>query len=54
VCCPDPLSGSVGEVLGVGDEVPPDDVAETALEGADRLAWRLAFGELAFVVARGQ
>jgi hypothetical protein len=29
-------------------------LAETSLEGGDRLAWGLAFGELAFVVARGQ
>src|SRR4029079_18230334 len=40
-----------GVALGVGDEMSPRDVAEAALEGADRLAWGLAFGELAVVVA---
>ena len=40
-----------GDALGVGDEVPPDDVAEAALERTDRLAWGVAFGQLAVVVA---
>ena len=40
-----------GDASGVGDEVAPDDVAEPALERADRFAWCLALGELAVVVA---
>ena len=40
-----------GGPLGVGDEMTPDDVAEASLEGADRFAWRVALGELAFVEA---
>ena len=43
---------SVGDASGVVDEVPPDDVAEPALQRSDRLARGLAFGELAVVVAR--
>ena len=50
VSCPDPLSSS-GDAVGVGDEVPPGDVAEPALERADRFAWGVSFGELAVVVA---
>ena len=50
VSCPGPLVIG-GGALGVGDEVTPDDVAEPALQRADRFAWGLAFGELAFVVA---
>ena len=37
--------------MGVGDEMTPDDVAEAPLECADRFAWRVALGELAFVEA---
>ena len=37
--------------LEVGDEMTPDDVAEAPLECADRFAWRVALGELAFVEA---
>ena len=49
--CPARARCSAGERDGVGDEVPPDDVAEPPLQRADRFAWRLAFGELAVVVA---
>ena len=50
--CPARARWSGGDAPGVGDEVTPDDVAEPALQGADRFAWGLAFGELAVVVAR--
>ena len=42
---------SGGDALGVGDEVPPDDVAEPPLQRADRFARGLPFGERAVVVA---
>ena len=49
--CPARARCSAGrDVLGVGDQVAPHDVAEPTLERTDRLAWGLAFGELAVVV----
>jgi hypothetical protein len=41
---------SVGDASGVGDEVAPGDVAESALEGTDRFSWGVTLGQLAFVV----
>ena len=41
---------SIGDASGVGGEVTKDDVAEPALEGTDRFARGVSFGELAVVV----
>jgi hypothetical protein len=48
--CPARARCSAGDSVGVGGEVAPHDVAEPSLQRPDRLAWRLAFGELAVVV----
>jgi hypothetical protein len=51
---PGPHLSSGGDALGVGDEVTPDDVAESTLERADRFAGGVTLGALAvLVVAAG-
>ena len=42
---------SSSDATGVGDEVPPGDVAESPLERTDRFTRGVTLGELAFVVA---